>query len=346
MPHENQPSDEARGTLVQIACGAMATYTVGAAVRLGVVDQIADGARTADELAAECAAHPQAMGRLLRALAGLGLLDERAGGTFTVTPAGALLRSDGHRSLHSFVRMFSDPTMLRAWERLDESVRTGETSFDAVFGKDFFGHLAEQPELSADFNAAMSDGTRDTAAVLPSAFDFGRFTTVADIGGGDGTLLAAILRAHPSLGGILFDSAEGLAQAGTKLAREGLADRCSLVAGDFFATAPVGADVYLLKSVIHDWNDAQCTDILRHCRRVIPDGGRLLIVEPVLPPVVDASVSGVVYLSDLNMLVNVGGRERTRDDFAQLCRAAGFEIRTVTRLPEPSRFSVIEAAPV
>ncbi|MEV0374492.1 methyltransferase [Streptomyces sp. NPDC050636] len=345
MPQENQSSHEARDTLARIVFGAMATHAVGAAVRLRVVDLIGDGERTADELAAECAAQPQAMGRLLRALAGLGLLVEGASGGFAVTPVGDLLRGDRPESLRSFVRLFTDPAILRAWEHLGDSVRTGGPSFDAVFGKDFFGYLAEQPELSAEFNAAMSEATRDTAARVPAAFDFGSFATVADIGGGDGTLLAAILAAHPALTGIVFDTAEGLAQAAAKLEREGLDGRSSLVAGDFFATAPEGADLYLLKSVIHDWNDEQCVGILRHCRRVIPDGGRLLIVEPVLPPVVDPSAAGV-YLSDLNMLVNLGGRERTRDDFERLCRDAGFAVRTVTPLPKPNRFSVIEAAPV
>ncbi|UQA98108.1 acetylserotonin O-methyltransferase [Streptomyces halobius] len=325
--------------------GAMAAQTVGAAARLGIVDLIGGGERTADELAAECAAQPQAMGRLLRALTGLGLLVEGASGGFAVTPVGDLLRGDAPRSLRSFARSFTDPAMLRAWERLDDSVRTGETSFDAVFGKDFFGYLAEHPELSAEFNAAMSEATRETAELVPAAFDFGSYATVADIGGGDGTLLAAILTAHPELYGIVFDTAEGLAQAGTKLARAGLDGRSSLVTGDFFAAAPEGADLYLLKSVIHDWNDEQCVGILRHCRRAIPDGGRLLIVEPVLPPAVNPSVAGVC-LSDLNMLVNVGGRERTRDDFERLCHDAGFEVRTVTPLPKPNRFSVIEAAPV
>lgn len=353
MSHEKQASDEARDALVGIAYGAMAAHTLGAAARLRIVDLIGDGERGADELAAECAAEPRAMGRLLRALAGLGLLVERSPGVFAATPAGALLHSEHPESLNSFARMFTDPTILRAWERLDDSVRTGRPSFDAAFGTDFFAHLAQQPQLSADFNVAMGQATRDTAALVPSAYDFGRFTTVADIGGGDGTLLAAILRAHPALRGILFDSAEGLAQAGTRLAHDGLEDRCSLVTGDFFATAPEGADLYLLKSVIHDWNDEQCADILRHCRRVIPEDGRLLIVEPVLPPVVAPSGAGidpsepdVLYLSDLNMLVNVEGRERTRDDFEALCRAAGFALRAVIRLPEPNRFCLIEAEPV
>ncbi|MFJ9413419.1 methyltransferase [Streptomyces sp. NPDC101227] len=346
MTRENRPVDEAREVLTRIAYGAMASHAVGAAARLRVADLMGDGERTADELAAECAARPEAMARLLRALAGLGLLAENAPGRFTVTPAGALLRADGPQSLHSFVRMFTDPTLLRAWEHLDDSVRTGEPAFDAVFGQNFFGHLAEHPEFSAVFNAAMGQATRDTAAMVPTAFDFGRFATVADIGGGDGTLLAAVLKAYPSLNGILFDLREGLAQAPATLARDGLVGRCSLVSGDFFTTAPEGADLYVLKSVIHDWNDAQCTDILRHCRRVVPDDGRLLIIEPVLPPVVDPSTAGVVYISDLNMLVNVGGRERTRDDFERLCRGAGFALRSVTPLAKPSRFSLIEAEPV
>ncbi|MEU9113208.1 methyltransferase [Streptomyces sp. NPDC048483] len=346
MSRENRPVDEAREVVTRIAYGAMASYAVGAAARLGVVDLIGDGVSTADELAAKCAARPQAMGRLLRALAGLGLLAESAPGRFAVTPAGALLRSEGPDSLYSFVRMFTEPAMLRSWERLDDSVRTGEPAFDAVFGSDFFGHLTERPELAALFHAAMGQATRDTAALVPAAFDFGRFATVADIGGGDGTLLAAILTAHPALRGILFDLGEGLAQAPDTLARNGLDGRCSLVNGDFFSTAPDGADLYLLKSVLHDWNDEQCADILRHCRRVTPDDGRLLIIEPVLPPVVDPATAGVVYISDLNMLVNVGGRERTREDFERLCQGAGFALRSVTPLPRPNRFSLIEAEPV
>ncbi|MGD3106007.1 methyltransferase [Streptomyces sp. YGL11-2] len=242
--------------------------------------------------------------------------------------------------------MSPNPAMLRAWERLDDSVRTGAPSFDTVHGTDFFGHLAERPELSAQFNAAMSQGTAHTAALLPAAYAFDRFTTVADIGGGDGTLTVALLRAYPALHGIVFDSAPGLAEAGPRLAREGLDGRCSLVTGDFFATAPEGADLYLLKSVIHDWSDARCAEILGHIRAVIPDGGRLLIVEPVLPAAADPSGGGISYLGDLNMLVNVGGRERTRDDFERLCRGAGFAVRTITALPRPNRFSVIEAEPV
>ncbi|QHC22489.1 methyltransferase [Streptomyces sp. GS7] len=236
--------------------------------------------------------------------------------------------------------------MLRAWERLDDGVRTGAPSFATVHGTDFSGHLAERPALSAQFDAVTSQGTAHTATLLPAAYAFDRFTTVADTGGGDGTLTVALVRAYPALRGIVFDSAPGLAEAGPRLAREGLDGRCSPVTGGFFATAPEGADLYLLKSVIHDWSDERCAEILGHIRAVIPDGGRLLIVEPALPAAADPSGRGISYRSDLDMLVDVGGRERTRDDFERLCRGAGFAVRTVTALPRPDRLSVTEAEPV
>ncbi|MGK5551448.1 methyltransferase [Actinomadura kijaniata] len=335
----------ARGTMVGLVFGSMAAQAVAAAARLGLADLVGDGERTAAELARELGTHEQATLRLLRALAALGLLAEREPGRFALTLPGALLRTDRPDSVDSFVRMFTDPAMLRAWERLDHSVRTGRTAFDEVFGKDFFAHLKENPELSARFNASMSQGTRATAAALPGYYDFGRFRTVVDVGGGDGTLLAAILAAHPSLRGILFDSPEGLAQADRTLRDRGVADRCALETGDFFAAVPPGGDLYLLKSVIHDWDDERAATILRHCRKVIPDGGRLLIVEPVLPPAVDPSVPALTYLSDLNMLVNVGGRERTHADFTALCERAGFILTEATPLPPQNAFHVIEAVP-
>jgi hypothetical protein len=335
----------ARGELVGMVFGHMAAQTLATAVRFGVIDLIGDGERTAAELARECAANEQAMLRLLRALAVLDLLTENEPGGFALTERGALLRTDRPDSVAAFIRMFTDPAMLRAWEHLEDSVRTGDTSFDQVFGKDFFAHLKDDPELSALFNASMSQGTRVTADTLPGNYDFGRFQTVVDVGGGDGTLIAAILRAHPALRGILYDTPEGLAQAEQTLLRADVGDRCALEAGDFFAAVPAGGDLYLLKSVIHDWDDERAATILRHVRRVIPERGRLLIVEPVLPTTVDSSVPAVMYLSDLNMLVNVGGRERTRDDFQDLCRSAGFTFTSDTPLPPPNAFSLIEAAP-
>lgn len=331
-----------RELVVRLAFGSMAAHTLRAAVRLEVVELIGDVPRTAAEAAVAAGTAHQPMTRLLRTLTALGLLTEDAPDTFSVTPAGALLAPGHPDSLASFVRMFTDPAIVRAWEHLETSVRTGETAFDSVFGTDFFSHLARHPELSTDFNAAMSQATSETAAVVPRAFDFSRFASVTDIGGGNGTLLAAVLEAHPGLAGVLFDTADGLAEAAKTLARHGLEDRCSLNAGDFFQSVPQGSDVYLLKSVLHDWTDAQAATILRHCRQVLPPGGVVLIVEPVLPEVVGAEDEGT-YLSDLNMMVNVGGRERTRADFEEVCRRAALRVTSVTPLADAAPYSLIEA---
>ncbi|MCX5588720.1 methyltransferase [Streptomyces erythrochromogenes] len=331
-----------RELVVRLAFGSMAAHTLRAAVRLEVVELIGDGPRTAAEAAVAAGTAHQPMTRLLRTLTALGLLTEDAPDTFSVTPAGALLAPGHPDSLASFVRMFTDPAIVRAWEHLETSVRTGDTAFDSVFGTDFFSHLARHPELSTDFNAAMSQATSETAAVVPRAFDFSRFASVTDIGGGNGTLLAAVLEAHPGLAGVLFDTADGLAEAAKTLARHGLEDRCSLNAGDFFQSVPQGSDVYLLKSVLHDWTDAQAATILRHCRQVLPPGGVVLIVEPVLPEVVGAEDEGT-YLSDLNMMVNVGGRERTRADFEEVCRRAALRVTSVTPLADAAPYSLIEA---
>ncbi|MET9507271.1 methyltransferase [Streptomyces flavidovirens] len=338
-----------RDLIVRLAFGSMAAQTLRAAVRLRVVELLGDTPRRAAEVAVDAGAEPQPMTRLLRALAGLGLLKEHAPDSFSVTPAGALLDPRHPDSLTSFVRMFTEPAIVRAWEHLDGSVRTGDIAFDAVFGTDFFSHLAQHPELSAEFNAAMSQAVSETAAALPRAFDFGRFTTVTDVGGGDGTLLAGVLDAHPGVTGVVFDTAQGLAEAPKTLERHGLEGRCSLVAGDFFRSVPKGSDLYLMKSILHDWTDDQAVTILSHCREVLPPGGLILIVEPVLPEVVDTNAEadvtdgGVTYLSDLNMLVNVGGRERTRKDFEDVCHRAGLSLTSVTPLTEAAPFSLIEA---
>ncbi|MEU2561429.1 methyltransferase [Streptomyces longispororuber] len=329
--HPEAPDPEA---VVRHLYGSLAAQTLRAAVRLRVVELIGDDRLHATDLAARTSTAAQPMTRLLRALASLGVLREHTAGTFSVTPTGALLDPAHPGSLTSLVRVFTEPALLRGWEHLDHSVRTGDVAFDKVFGTDFFGHLRAHPELSAEFNAAMSQATRHIAAVLADAVDFGRFTTVVDVGGGDGTLLGAVLSTYPALRGVVYDTEEGLAQAPATLRRHGLAERCALTAGDFFRSVPEGGDLYLLKSVVHDWSDEQVVTILGHCRAALPPDGRVLIVEPVLPDVVDPATPGLTYLTDLNMLVNVGGRERTRADFERVCRAAGLSVASVTPLTE------------
>jgi hypothetical protein len=337
---------EARGKVVRLVFGAMAAQVVATCARLGLADLVGDGERTSAELAEECGAHAESMNRLLRALAAMELLTEHRPASFSLTPAGALLRTDRPDSLNALTRMFTDPAILQPWQQLEVSVRTGRTAFDDVFGTDFLSHLSAHPELSAQFNAAMRQGTLTTASLLPAHYPFGRFHTVVDVGGGDGTLIAAILREHKNLRGILFDTPAGLAQAAGTLERAAVTERCAVRTGDFLVSIPEGGDLYMLKSVVHAWDDERAASILLHCRQVIPDHGRLLIIEPVLPPAVDASIPAIIYLSDLNMLVNVGGRERTRVELEELCRRADFALTGTTPLPPPAAFSLIEAAPV
>lgn len=339
-----EPTAEDRRAVVELVFGQMAAQTVAAAARLGVADVLEPSGGDPAAVAARLGTDPDATTRLLRALAAIGLLTEPAPSSFGLTGQGMLLRTDGAGSMHSFVSMFLDPTMVESWKHLETSVHRGQTAFSDVFGSDFFAYLAERPDLSRTFNESMRQGTADTATVLPGAYDFAATSTVADVGGGDGTLLAPILAAHPHLNGTLFDTAEGAAQAGDVLAAAGVTDRCHVAHGDFFTEAP-SADVYLLKGVIHDWDDEANTTILSHIRRRIGDDGRVLIIEPVLPDRVDGSLPATMYLSDLNMLVNVGGRERTEHEFRSLCDRAGFTVTSVHPLPAPPAFSLIEAAP-
>ncbi|MBL1102269.1 methyltransferase [Streptomyces sp. 205] len=341
-----EDSQGVTATVARLAHGHMAAQVVRVAARLSVADLLRDTTRTSADLARACGADPQAMHRLLRAMAGLGLLSEDEGERFSLTEAGSLLRTDRPDSLHALVRLLTDPTTVGAWTGLEESVRTGGPHFSTAYGQDYFTYLGGAPQLSEEFNAAMSQGTRMVADLVAEHYDFGRFSTVVDIGGGHGTLLAAILRAHPSLKGVVFDSPEGLEGAERNLADLGVGDRCTREPGDFFTAVTEGGDVHVLKSVLHDWNDEQCVTILRHCREALPESGRLLLVERVLPDTATAGADELMYLSDLNMLVKVGGRERTRADWDALLHASGFRLSAVTPLPRPQPFSLIEGTPV
>ena len=331
---------------IRLVFGAMAAHTLGAAVRLGVPDALDDGGTTVDEAAVRVGGVPaEQLRRLLRAVAALGVATEPEPDRFVPTDAGRALRSGHPSRMYEFVRTFTDPVMLAAWPRLESSLRTGATAFDDMFGVPFFAHLAGDPEMSSLFNASMRAGTLRIAGPVAQAVDVGRFGTVVDVGGGDGTLLATVLAAHPSVRGIVYDSADGAEQATETLEAAGVAGRCSVETGDFFASVPAGGDAYLLKSIVHDWDDERAAAILRLCRDALPEQGRVLLVEPVLPDTVPPGGPPGAYLSDLNMLVNVGGRERTLADFETLFRSAGLEPAGVVTLPAGSGFAVLEAAP-
>jgi O-methyltransferase domain len=338
--------------LLPLVWGYRTSALISTALHFGLADRLGDGTRTSEELAAETGAHGPTLTRLLRALSSIGITKEVEPGRFALTPVGAPLRTDGPYSVHSSAKMFCDESMLRAWEGLNYSVRTGKPAFDQAFGTDYFTHVAQSPELSKHVNEAMSQTAQIVAAGIIREYDFSPFHTVVDVGGGDGTLLAAIMSATPRLRGIVYDSPTGVDAAPSTLKAAGVADRCQVHTGDFFTSVPDGGDLYLLKSVIHDWDNERSTTILGNCRRAMPASGRLLLAEHVLPPQVDPSTppfsdlnGAFTYLSDINMLVNLGGQERTEAEFRALLSDAGFRMTAVTHVSGLVKMSLIEASP-
>jgi hypothetical protein len=339
-------TDQPREYLLRLGTGYMAPNVLRAATQLKLLDAFGDAARPIADVATELDVPVVQLRRLARALASLGALTEPRADEFQATEIGALLRADHPESMRAFIDMFTRPTVTRAWEELAYSVRSGTSAFEKLFGQQFFSYLKDHPEESEVFNASMTQETQEVLDILPTAYDFGRYGTVLDIGGGNGTMLAAILRAHPGLRGIVFDSPEGSAQTPERLAALGVADRCTSRAGNFFEAIPGGADLYVIKSVLHDWDDERAELILRRTREVIPADGRLLVIDFVLPGRVDGGVSLSRYLSDLNLMVNTGGRERTLDDFRGLLGRAGFEVTGSALLPGGTGYSYVEARPV
>jgi ubiquinone/menaquinone biosynthesis C-methylase UbiE len=283
--------------------------------------------------------HPPSLFRVLRALASLGVFAEEPGRRFRLTPAAEVLRSETPGSKRALAIMMGEE-YFRAWGELLYSVRTGEPAFDRIFGQPLFAFLSQHPEQAAVFDKAMVGAHgRDTAAML-DAYDFSTFTSVADIGGGNGTTLCAVLGRHPHLRGTLFDLPGVIDRARAIVEASELSDRIRLVAGDFFQTAPNGADAYTLRHIIHDWDDERAIRILKNVRRAMEPGGRLLIVETVIPP---GNEPCFAKLLDLTMLVAPGGQERTEDEYRTLLGRAGFGLARI--VPTATHDSVIEGVP-
>ena len=335
-----------RGALVPLLFGFFPTQVLHVAATLRLADRVAGGARTVDDLADETGTHGPSLARVLRALACFGVLEQVGPETFALGPHGAGLLTDGPASLRHLVLLFAGDEVWRSWGELGETVRTGDPAWERITGASSFEHLSRHPEMQANFNRAMAEGTRNAAPGVAAAGGFERFGWVADLGGGDGTLLAAVLAAHPHLRGTVVDTPAGLAQAPDVLAGAGVSDRAEAEVGDFFAAVAAGPDAYLIKSVIHDWDDERATTILRNVAAALGPDGTVLIVEPVVPDEPAASTDVLMMvMSDLNMLVCTGGKERTEAEFRALLDGAGLRLRSVTPVPGPTNFSVIEAGP-
>jgi hypothetical protein len=306
------------------------SQAIHVAAVLGIADLLANGPRSSEDLAAETDSDPRALYRLLRALAAFDLFHEDDDRRFSLTELGDALRSDAPESVAGWAAFVGRKNIRDAWSSLEESIRTGENAFKLAHGTNVWEYRARNPEESEIFDRAMASSSQLVIRSLIDAYDFGRFGTIVDVGGGNGTLLRALLDEYPQLQGVLFDQphvVEGI----------DLGERGSVVGGSFFESVPEGGDAYLLKWIIHDWEDEESVAILRNVRR---NGGTLLLVERV----VEAPNEGPeTKLGDLNMLVGPGGQERTLDEFRALFEASGYEL--VGDTPTASGMHVIEGSP-
>jgi hypothetical protein len=323
--------------LTQMAFGAMLTQALYVAAKLGVADMLAAGPRAVAELAAETGTHERSLYRLLRSLASNGIFSETAPKVFALTPLAEPLRADAPGSMRNGVIFMGEEWHYRVWSNMMYSVRTGRPAWGHTHGAEVFDYFAANPSQAEIFNGAMTDMSAAVAPVVVEAYDFSGFGTLADIAGGHGYLLAQILKANPGLSGVLFDTPQVVAGAAALLEREGVSGRVERVAGDFFAAVP-RADAYVMKHIIHDWDDERSVRILKNINAAMGPEGKVLIVETVVPSGNEPHYS---KLLDLEMLTSPGGVERTEEEYAALLAEAGLRLARV--IPTRSPFSIVEA---
>lgn len=303
--------------------GAIALQAVHVAADLGLADLVETGPKTAAELANATKADAPSLERLLRGLSSLGVFAEDSEGRYCQTALSGALRADIPGSIRPWAMMLGAGFVWQPTGQLGVTVRTGRTAFEHVFGAPFFKYLAEHKDEAAIFNRAMSSLPAYIKAIA-EAYDFSTFERIVDVGGGHGALLAGILSAHPHVRGVLHDLPEVVAGVPAQSRKE-IADRLEVIGGDFFESVPEGADAYLLRGIIHDWNDESATKILMNCRRAIRPNGRLIVIDHVLSPSSDPDSA----LMDLLMMVLTSGRERTESEFRSLLHDAGFSLTQV-----------------
>jgi hypothetical protein len=319
--------------LREMVNGYQVSHAISAAATLRLSDLLASGPRTVADLAAATGTHAPTLERLLRALTSVGVYDRGDDGRFALTGLGEALRSDVPGSVAAWAELIGRPYYQQAWAGLADSVRAGDNAFARLNGMSIWEYRASRPEELEVFDRAMTSLSSAVAAAVVESYDFGRFGTVVDVGGGRGSLLTAVVARYPAVHGVLFDQPGVVAGAD-------LPAGCRAVAGDFFESVPEGGDAYLLKAVLHDWADDESVAVLRSVRRAVPQHGSVLIVEQLL----DAAPDPVrTAFSDLNMLVAPGGRERTTDEYGALLSTAGF--RLVRAVPTGTDVFVLEGEP-
>jgi O-methyltransferase domain len=329
--------EEALKSLEQMLDGYEATQYVALTAQLGIADLLAAGPLSADALAAATNSHPDALYRALRAMAARGIFAESAGKRFALTPLSQFLRTD-HTDSRRDTAIRHGGAWYRAYGALPYSVATGENAFRHVHGKSLFEYLAEHPDESERFNHAMSASAKKAVPTVLEAYDFSWAQTIVDVAGGQGLLLSAILQAYPTIRGVLFDLPHVVATAEPQLREAGVADRCNVVGGDFFASLPAGGDLYTLRWIIHDWEDGPAAKILGNCRQAMHPQGKVALIEMVIGEPNSAELGPVM---DLDMLLIPGGRERTAGEYERLFATAGLRLTRI--VPTQGFACIIEA---
>jgi orsellinic acid C2-O-methyltransferase len=343
-PDATDALDFAATKLLGILSGGWMSQALYVAAELRVADLLASGAKTSEELARATGVHAPSLHRLMRTLVTFEILREHADGTFELMPMGALLRSDADHSLRSWA-ILCGKRLSRDWLGLMDSVRTGASARRSVSSCSLFEDLERDQQEAAVFNQAMLEVTRLSADGVAQAYDFSGMKRIVDVGGGYGQLLEAILKANPEVHGIVFDLTHATEKGRLYFQEIGFADRCEFVSGNFFESVPSGANAYVLKSVIHNWNDERAGVILQRCAQAMAGSGKLILVERIVPRRLEPSAAHrAIALMDLNMLVVLGARDRTEDEYRALLSSAGLRLTRI--IPAVLNFSIIEAIPL
>ena len=326
--------------VLSIIISQWTSSAVCALAELGVPDHLESGPRSVEELAEAVGAQPDLLYRLMRATASVGVLAETPDGKFEQTPRSEVLRTDARPTMRYVGKFNQDEWHIRGWGHLAETVRTGQRPIEAIYGLPAFEYFGKNPDVGANFNQAMTDLSTVDAPAVAHAYDFRGLGTLTDVGGGHGLLLATVLAYNPDLKGQLFDLPHVIAGASGG-PTEAVKDRVTFSEGDMFESVPAGSDAYMMKYIIHDWPDDLCIKILRNCRDGVNDGGKLLVIDSVVPTDGTPHVS---MISDLEMMLFPSGKERTASEFSDLFADSGWQLKRI--LPTSSHVSVIEGVPV
>ncbi|MCO6511078.1 MAG: hypothetical protein J5I65_09820 [Aridibacter famidurans] len=324
--------------LVQMGTGYWVSRIVYMAAKLDLADHLADGAKTAGDLAGQLGVQERALHRMMRSLSSLGVLKDEGDGRYGLTPLGEAMKEDAPGAAKYSLLSMAGDAMWRVWEHIDHSMKTGEPATGKALGMPIFDYLGQHPELAKQFSGAMVGIHGAEPPAVAEAYDFSQFGTITDIGGASGNMLGHILTKHSGPKGVLFDLPHVVKDSPSTLEKFGVADRVSIEEGSFFDSVPAGSDAYILSHIIHDWNEEQCLTILGNCREAMHDESKLLIVEFVLP---EGDEPHIGKLLDIVMLVLPGGEERTPAEYSELLSRAGLKMTNV--IPTDSPASIVEA---